>query len=111
MEGVFLPHVLDAEVVNDESNGYGAGRMIPPGCQVLLQAFVGYDTSLGKSIHPLPDFDEDFFVCHESSKLIFLHDIRWNVTSRDQQLLVTTFQRIIQVKIFYVKCREVGIWG
>lgn len=95
--GMFAANILDAEVINDESEADGASlvgeetrgvwcRMVPEGSKVLDKTFVGgKDAGLWETIHAFSDLDEDITVLSEGSKVVMFHDIIRGVTNRDER--------------------------
>eukprot|EP00978_Attheya_sp_CCMP212_P014422 scaffold36718_cov30-Attheya_sp.AAC.2 len=87
---MFLPNVLDAKIVDNQTESDGTGLMgeetrgalglvVAGGFQVLDEAVACKDSGLGQSVHALADFYNYVAIMDEWGKMVLCHDTFWNV--------------------------------
>ena len=118
MLGMLGTNVLDAEVVDDKSEGDGPSgvaeetRCVSSGGvavkgEVFLEAVVCKDAGLGKAVHAFADLNHDLVVVDEVGEFVLFHDVGGDVLHWDPHVLVL-FHGRAEVEVFDVDGHVAG---
>jgi hypothetical protein len=74
------------------------------------KALIDKESSLGKTIHPLADFDVDVAIVHEIFEIACV-DYFWGDQRSGKVHICIAFHWCVQIKAFYIATHELGGWG